>query len=409
MNEVLAGRRPGERVIRGIPCNTLDTLPTPEFSEYYTQLATALPESELVKGELVLLPYESSRGCWWGAKHHCTFCGLNAQTMQHREKSADRVISELRLLLETHPTRKVVVVDNIMPRSYFKTLLPRLPSELPGIQVFYEEKSNLTLDHVEALRKAGICDIQPGIEALSSALLTRMDKGVTARQNIALMRYARAVGLTLTWNLLYAFPGDHVEDYEETLRVVPLLRHLEPPGGLSHLSLDRFSPYFDRPEQYGISNLRPMPGYEAVIPPHLDPATIAYHFIGTYASGAFARPDLITQIKKDVDHWMSLWQNPDAPLPALAITPFIDDHYMLFDSRGLDETEEIQFVDREQASIVLTGRRLDEVDDDVEWAIDAQAVVELDGRYVPLATATPELLREFEAERRAAQLVSAAD
>ena len=409
MAEVLAGRRPGERVIRGVPCNTLDTLPTPEFSEYYTQLATALPDSELAKGELVLLPYESSRGCWWGAKHHCTFCGLNAQTMQHREKSADRVISELRLLLETHPTRKVCVVDNIMPRSYFKTLLPRLPTELPGIQVFYEEKSNLTLDQVEALRKAGVCDIQPGIEALSSALLTRMDKGVTARQNIALMRYARAVGLTLTWNLLYAFPGDHVEDYEETLRVVPLLRHLEPPGGLSHLSLDRFSPYFDMPEKYGISDLRPMPGYEAVIPPQLDPAAIAYHFIGTYASGAFERPDLISQLKTDVDHWMSLWRNDDNPLPALAITPLFDDHYMLFDSRGLDETEEIQFVDREQASVVLTGRRFDERDDDVDWAIDARAVVALDGRYVPLATAAPELLREFEAERRAAQLVTAAD
>ena len=179
----------------------------------------------------MLLPYESSRGCWWGAKHHCTFCGLNAQTMQHREKSADRVISELRLLLETHPTRKVCVVDNIMPRSYFKTLLPRLR---PSYQAFRcsTKRSRTSRSIKSRLRKAGVCDIQPGIEALSSALLTRMDKGVTARQNIALMRYARAVGLTLTWNLLYAFPGDHVEDYEETLRVVPLLRHIQPPGGL---------------------------------------------------------------------------------------------------------------------------------------------------------------------------------
>ena len=408
MEEVLAGRRPDERVIQGVPCNALDSLPTPEFSEYYAQLATALPDSELVKGELVLLPYESSRGCWWGAKHHCTFCGLNAQTMQHREKSADRMIAELRLLLETHPTRKVCVVDNIMPRSYFKTLLPRLATEVPGIQVFYEQKSNLTLDQVEALRKAGVCDIQPGIEALSSALLTRMDKGVTARQNIALMRYARAAGLTLTWNLLYAFPGDRVEDYEETLRVVPLLRHLEPPGGLSHLSLDRFSPYFDMPEKYGIRDLRPMPGYEAVIPPLVDPASIAYHFIGTYASGAFERPDLITQLKTEVDQWMAQWRNDDNPLPALAITPLSDDHYMLFDSRGLDGAEEIQFVDRDQVAVALAGRRLDEKDEAVEWALDARVVAELDGRYVPLATAAPELLREFEAERRAAQLVSAA-
>ena len=83
---------------------------------------------------------------------------------------------------------------------------------------------------------------------------------------------------------------------------------------------------------------------------------------------------------------------------------------MLFDSRGLEGAkEEIQFVDRLQASVALTGRRLAEKDESVEWAIDARAVVELDGRYVPLATATPEHLREFEAERRAAQLVPVAD
>jgi hypothetical protein len=173
---------------------------------------------------------------------------------------------------------------------------------------------------------------------------------------------------------------------------------------LSHISLDRFSPYFDRPEKYGISNLRPMPGYEAVIPAHLDPAAIAYHFIGTYKSGAFEQPELIAQIKSHVDHWMSLWENEDNPLPALAITPLYDDNYMLFDSRGLDDTEEIQFVDREQASVVLTGRRLTERDDNVDWALDARAVIALDGRYVPLATAPPELLREFEAERRSTPL-----
>ena len=68
---------------------------------------------------------------------------------------------------------------------------------------------------------------------------------------------------------------------------------------------------------------------------------------------------------------MSLWRKDDIPLPALAITPLSDDLYMLFDSRGLDGTEEIQFVDRLQASVALTGRRLGERDETVEWAIDA--------------------------------------
>jgi ribosomal peptide maturation radical SAM protein 1 len=399
MQQVLTGARPAERIVRGLPCMSLDAVPTTDFTEYYEQLAATLPESDLVKAELILLPYESSRGCWWGHKHHCTFCGLNAQTMEHREKSADRVIQELQHLLASHPTRKVCVVDNIMPRSYFRTLLPRLAAEVPGIRAFYEQKSNLSLDNVVALQAAGICDIQPGIEALSTSLLKRMDKGVTARQNIALMRYARATGLTLTWNLLYAFPGDQAADYEQTLALVPLLRHLEPPGGMSHLSIDRFSPYFGAPEKYGIANLRPMPGYEAVIPAGADPRLIGYHFIGDYPSAARDHPDVIKQLKAEVDRWMALWRSDDEALPALALTPMSEDHYILFDSRGLEGAEEIQFIDRDQVSVALTGRRLDERDDVVEWALRAGVVAELDGRYVPLATADPAVIREFEEER----------
>ena len=287
------------------------------------------------------------------------------------------------------------------PARYFRKLLPRLAAEVPGLQVFYEQKSNLSLDDVEALRAAGICEIQPGIEALSTSLLKRMDKGVSARQNIALMRYARAVGLSLTWNLLYAFPGDQAEDYEQTLALVPLLRHLSPPGGLSYLSIDRFSPYFRVPDKYGITNVRPMNGYDAVLPDGADTRKIAYHFIGDYTSASRERRDLIALLKKEVDHWISLWRMGEQALPALALTPMSPDSYLLFDSRGLEGADEIQFIDRDEASVVLTGRRLDERDEVVDWALEARLVAEVDSRFVPLVTAEPHVLHEFESDRLA--------
>jgi ribosomal peptide maturation radical SAM protein 1 len=400
MRRALAGELPAERIVRGQPCMNLDALPTPDFAEYYEQFALAIPDSALAQNNVILLPYESSRGCWWGEKHHCTFCGLNAQTMKHREKSPDRVIAELQQLLKKHPTKKVCVVDNIMPHSYFRTLLPRLPTEVPGLLAFYEQKANLSLDNVLDLKAAGIYDIQPGIEALSTSLLKRMDKGVSARQNIALMRYARAAGLNLTWNLLYAFPSDQLDDYKQTLALVPLLRHLNPPAGLSYLSIDRFSPYFDFPERYGVTNVRPMSGYAAVLPPHADVTKVAYHFIGDYRSASRETPELIERIKAEVEYWMALWRAKDEALPALAITSLSDDTFLLFDTRGLDGTEQIQFLTREQASVALAGRRLEERDEVVEWALAASLVVELDSSFVPLATAEPEALREFEAERR---------
>ena len=400
MRRVLANDLPAERIIPGEPCIDLDALPTTDFSEYYEQLALAIPESLLAQSSLILLPYESSRGCWWGEKHHCTFCGLNAQTMKHREKSPDRVIAELQCLLEKHPNKKVCFVDNIMPHSYFRTLLHRLPSEVPGLLAFYEEKSNLSLEDVVNLRSAGVCDIQPGIEALSTSLLRRMDKGVTARQNIALMRYARAVGLNLNWNLLYAFPGDQAADYEQTLALIPLLRHLNPPSGLSFLSIDRFSPYFDFPERYGINNVRPMQSYSSVLPAGANIEKLAYHFLGDYGAGSRENPELMERLQAEVDHWMSLWNMEEEALPALAVTSLSEDTFLLMDTRGLEETEEIQFLDRDQASVILAGRRLDEQDAVVDWALDAKLLVELDHLFVPLATAEPALLREFETEQR---------
>lgn len=400
LNRVLAGDLSSERIIQSQPCLDLDAIPTTDFSEYYEQLALTIPESLLSQASMILLPYESSRGCWWGEKHHCTFCGLNAQTMKHREKSPDRVIQELQSLLEKHPNKKVCVVDNIMPHSYFRTLLPRLPVEVPGLLAFYEQKSNLSLDHVLDLKAAGVCEIQPGIEAISTSLLKRMDKGVSAQQNIALMRYARAVGLSLTWNLLYAFPGDGADEYEQTLALVPLLRHLCPPGGLSFLSIDRFSPYFEFPERYGITNVRPMNGYASVLPPAADVKKIAYHFIGDYASGSREQPELMQKLEAEVDRWMSLWRMEEEALPALAITSLSEDTFLLMDTRGLEDTEEIQFLDREQASVALAGRPLNRRDEIVEWALEAKLVVEIDSRFVPLATAEPELLRTFEFEQR---------
>jgi len=159
------------------------------------------------------------------------------------------------------------MTDNIMPHRFFQTLIPRLGQEVPGLCMFYEQKANLSLEQVTALARAGVTVIQPGIEALSTDLLRRMDKGVTARQNIALLRHARAVGVEMNWNLLYGFPGDGVREYRHTLALLPCLRHRPPPTDVCRISIDRFSPYFFAPARYGIRSVRPMDSYAAILPP----------------------------------------------------------------------------------------------------------------------------------------------
>jgi ribosomal peptide maturation radical SAM protein 1 len=399
LGEVAAGRRPPGPIVQGKPCHDLDALPTPDYSEYFEQRSLFIPEAVYASSDVAWIPYEGSRGCWWGEKHHCTFCGINGQGMQFRQKSAGRVIEELRHITSRHQLRRICMVDNIMPHRYFQTLIPRLGAEVPELHLFYEQKANLTLDQVVALKRAGIAIVQPGIEALSSNVLRLMDKGVTARQNVALLRYARSAQLDMNWNLLFGFPGDAAQDYYDTLAMLPDLRHLQPPTDVCRLSIDRFSPYFDRPASYGIRALHPMDSYFSVLPPGADVPRISYHFVGDYDSGSLSEPGLLGRLEDEVHRWQQAWDSEDGQVPALAVAALSPETFVLVDTRGLPDTQTIRFLDRDEARAVLVSHPLRHSDGAADWARRHRLALAIDGWHVPLATATPDLLGEFERAR----------
>ena len=307
------GEPPAGRIIQGKPCDEMDAIPPLDYDDYFEQRAMSLSRPDDAAVGRASVPYETSRGCWWGQKHHCTFCGLNGEGMAFRSRSPDRVIDELRALATKYQPASVIMADNIMPYTYFSTMVPRLSTELPGLDIFYEQKANLPRERLLLLKHAGIQSIQPGIEALSSELLSLMRKGTTARQNIALLRDARGVGIKLAWGLLWGFPGDRPAWYEETLAILPLLHHLQPPAAFSALGLDRFSPYFNQAEQFGISNLRPYPGYADFLPAGAAVEKVAYHFTGAYNCAATEAPDLMRTVNQAVGAWQASWTGRQPP------------------------------------------------------------------------------------------------
>jgi ribosomal peptide maturation radical SAM protein 1 len=387
---ILAGSYPKDRIIRGEPCTTMDALPTPMFTEFYEQRKRFLTRSPMAEEETEIL-YETSRGCWWGQKQHCTFCGLNGEGMAFRHKTADRVIEELRALLDAHPTKKVLMTDNIMPHGYFKTLLPRLATELPEHSIFYEQKANLSLSKVLALKQAGIRWIQPGIEALSSRLLKLMKKGVQGRQNLMLLRDARAAGVQLTWNLLWGFPGDDVEAYQETLAIVPLLHHFQPPDGLWHLSLDRFSPYFSRPAEFGVRNLVPLAAYYDFLPKTADVNRVAYHFMANYGCGSHDQIDVIHNLWREVGRWHAAWKRTGGePLEDLRIAQD-QGLYVLVDTRRVSGTKKTHVLEETEASTLVTSRPYSGSKLET-WALQEKVAIVMDGWFVPLPVADPKIL-----------------
>ena len=252
----------------------LDTLPIPDYDEYFEQFDNSL---DLPKRPSLL--FETSRGCWWGEKHHCTFCGLNGENMLYRSKSAPRAFSEFLYLTEKYPVASINAVDNILDTSYFKDFLPMLADRKHGFKLFYEVKANLRKDQIQLLREAGVRQIQPGIESLGDDVLKIMRKGVTALQNIQLLKWCKELGVKVYYNLIWGFPGEDPNDYSEMSKLIPLITHLSPPMGDGRIRIDRFSPNFEEAEQLGFSKLSPHASYEYVYPFERDVLSrLAYFF-----------------------------------------------------------------------------------------------------------------------------------
>lgn len=276
-------------------------VPSPNYDDYFEQVARSS-----VNGFVhPLLVMEGARGCWWGEKHHCTFCGLNGSMMKFRSKPPELLWEELRRAIERYQTLDIVMVDNIIDMKYFKGLLPHVIASGWDLRIHYEVKSNLTREQIETLKAAGIVHVQPGIENLSSRVLKLMRKGVSGSQNVQVLRDCEEHGLTVAWNLLYGFPGEEAADYTGIIEQLPAMVHLQPPTGARRIALERFSPNFADPS-LGFGDRRPAAFYPLVyaLPEH-ELMDLAYLF-DTISAG------LTGEVEKQLERAVARWRDVHA-------------------------------------------------------------------------------------------------
>lgn len=236
----------------------------PEFDDFFQTLDQC---PDLKASVSPALPYETSRGCWWGEKPGCRFCGLCGQGREFRAKPVERSLDVLKEIVQRYGLNKIGAADNIMDMKYFKTFLPQL-AEMPwakDLSIFYETRSLLTPEQVGALRRAGVHHIQAGVESLHSQCLRLMNKGCEAWQNIQLLKWCLQEGVYVVWHILYDLPGERDEWYEEMAVNMELLHHLPPPVLFTMIKFDRFSHYRENPELYGL-DLEPLADYGYVYP-----------------------------------------------------------------------------------------------------------------------------------------------
>ena len=282
----------------------------PDYDDYYHLLAEL---GEAAQGLDRILLYEGSRGCWWGEKHHCTFCGLNAQSMKFRSKSPAQVAKEMTYLSHRYDTARFRLVDNIIEMAYVDELFGTFAAEHCDLDVFIETKSNLHKNQIRTLAVGGVKCMQPGLESLSQNQLKAMDKGVTPMQNIVCLKWSFYYRVTVSWNILLGFPGETNDDYVRQISLIPSLVHLQPPESTGKFWLERFSPYYTRPHDYGVRITGPGMAYEYVYEARqVDLTKIAYDF--EYELDRWAvDPHIYQELVAAVEGWQRMHRSSDRP------------------------------------------------------------------------------------------------
>ena len=277
--------------------------PPPSFDDFFEKINQLRFK---VKPALLL---ESSRGCWWGQRSQCTFCGLNGEGISYRAQPPEKMVETVKEMTSKYDVRSIEFVDNIIAKNYFNEFLPHL--EGMNLSMFYETKADFTENDAQQFHQSGVRFIQPGIESLSDPVLRLMRKGTSAALNIECLRLCREYGLLPAWAVLTGFPGESESWYEETALVMPKLFHLRPPNSLISIRFDRFSPYHDHPDQWSL-DLVPYDSYKHVYPDYQGQYDdIAYFFKRRGVSDAKSSPYIegryYDECKSIIRQWTDLW------------------------------------------------------------------------------------------------------
>ena len=285
----------------------LDQLPLPDYSDYFAHLKLLGPPEVF----LPKLPMEISRGCWWrkdacsGSYKGCAFCNLNIQWKGYRARSQERVIADLKNLTEKYQALSISFMDNLLPAGKLDELFSRVARLGKDFHLFAEIRATTSRDELAAMGNAGMREVQVGIEALSSSLLKKLNKGTRAIENIEIMKNCEAKGLPyLTGNIILNFPGSEQVDVDETLTNLEFAIPFSPLKSIPFW-LGYASPVWQDPTAFGITRVHNNIFYTHLFPP--EALSLLMLMIQGYYGGLRKQQRLWCSVKQRIEEWNNIY------------------------------------------------------------------------------------------------------
>jgi anaerobic magnesium-protoporphyrin IX monomethyl ester cyclase len=202
------------------------------------------------------LPYDPTRGCYWGK---CTFChyGLaETGTASYRERGAERTVDHLSALAEKYGTRWFYLSqDSVAPKTLLKIAqeISRRGLDLKWATDLKPEKY-LTAERARALADGGGVACALGVETANPRVLAMIDKGAPVSTVRDTIEHLAGAGLAVEAMCFTDFPTETLAEAMDTLRFLEELRAQVALYIVGEFDLTHGALVAQEPERFGIKD-----------------------------------------------------------------------------------------------------------------------------------------------------------
>jgi anaerobic magnesium-protoporphyrin IX monomethyl ester cyclase len=199
----------------------LDALPFPAWQLFDVNKYN-IPKAVATRNKVG--PIETSRGCPWG----CVYCTKSVFGRNFRVKSPDRVIEEIKYMLEqgfeeihiaddgftTQIERAEAICDKIIDSGL----------KFPWATITGIRADRVTLELLKKMKKAGCYRVYYGIETGNEDIMKRINKGETLEAITNAVKMSKRAGLEVYGFFMIGLPGETEETMQQTIDFAKELR-----------------------------------------------------------------------------------------------------------------------------------------------------------------------------------------
>ncbi len=203
----------------------------------------------------LIMPYQSSRGCYWGK---CSFCDQDFG-QNYNIKNTDKIISEFKEMKEKYDISYFEFIDESVSPNSLKALSEEILKNDLKLNFFTDARleTDFTQDILNNAYKAGLRMLLWGLESGSENVMKLINKGIDLNKRFEIMQRAKNAGI---WNfafIFFGFPTETVDDAILTVRMLVNNSDTIDSYGRSIYTMGRHSKLADSPEKYGITKIYP--------------------------------------------------------------------------------------------------------------------------------------------------------